>query len=161
MIIRKARINDLEELTKLYLEYDYSLLKITPKNLQIFKKRKKDYKLRIKKNVEKMLKDKNLILVCEIDNKLVGSVRGRIIKIENDLFLDKPKLGYLEYLIVAKEHRGKGISTQLKNELFKYFKRNKVDTIRLEVIKTNPAIKSYEKWGFKLDTVKMMKELKD
>lgn len=53
-------------------------------------------------------------------------------------------------IVVDKEYRGKGIGSALLKELFKLAKeRFKLEMLHLEVYTGNPAIKLYERLGFK------------
>jgi RimJ/RimL family protein N-acetyltransferase len=53
-------------------------------------------------------------------------------------------------IIVAKEHRGKGIGTLLLNNLIHLAKDNfRLEVLYLEVYEGNPAISLYRKFGFK------------
>ncbi len=161
MKIRKAINEDVDELVKLYILYNKDLEKITPKRNQYFNKKKVTYNFEIKKSITKTLKDKSsIILIVEENGKLVGTVSGWVTEIKSDLFNDTTKFGYLQYLFVLPKYRNKGLSSKLKNKLFDWFKEKGCNFIRLDVASTNPAIKAYEKWGFEVDSLKMIKQLK-
>ena len=136
------------------------MFNITPERWKFVTELKSDYSKRIKKYLKKDIQSNKFILVCDLDGELIGSIAGRTMLMKNNLYKDKCLIGFLEYLMVTKKYRNQGIASKLKDELFKYFRKKKVDAIRLEVVKTNPAIKSYEKWGFESDTIKMIKKLK-
>lgn len=56
----------------------------------------------------------------------------------------------LNYLVVEKKFRKRGIAQSLLGELFEFSKRNNIKNITLEVNKNNiPAINLYKKNGFK------------
>lgn len=104
-----------------------------------------------------MILNKNYqIIVAELDGEVVGTVSGWINNHKNSLFEDKCKIGTFGYLVVKKEFQNKGISSKLKNEIFKWFKSRKCDFVTLEVNKNNPAKKIYEKWKFKTYSEKML-----
>ena len=74
--------------------------------------------------------------------------------------LFKPqKIGYLHAMVTKKKYRGKGVSNKLYQELLKWFRKNKCAAVSLEVFAINPAVKLYEKWGYKISTHKMWKKL--
>ena len=81
----------------------------------------------------------------------LGVIRGLWACAVFSLFERKPDPGELvmDGIVVSAEHRGRGIGTQLLDELFNYAADNKFKTIRLDVIDTNPrARKLYESKGF-------------
>ena len=52
-------------------------------------------------------------------------------------------------IVVRKDKRKEGIGTKLLNEIFEIAKKQKAQTITLEVNEKNlPAIKLYQKFGF-------------
>ena len=161
MIFRNAKKEDLDQLVKLFLEYNKTLESYIPKRVHFFKDKKKTYEKIVKQSILKNINNKQIkFLVVEENKKILGSISGWIIKMNNPPFKDKPKVGYLGYLIVDKKFHKKGIATKLNSELKKWFISKKCDFIRLEVSKNNPAIKLYEKWGFECDHIKMVQKLK-
>ncbi len=162
MIIRKAKKRDIENVYLLFLELfeseDRSARK-TAKFLKDLRSRRKDFYLSVKKELLREIKEKNsLYLVAEEDGELKGYIRGCIINVK-DPFFKPQKIGYLHAMVTKKKYRGKGVSNKLYTELLKWFRKNKCATVSLEVFATNPAVKLYEKWGYKISTHKMWKKL--
>ncbi len=161
MKIRKARKEDFEQYYKLdkkFGEFDkICVIKNYRKYLEWDDKLAKREK---KKDFEKIIKKKNtLFLVAEDNKNLIGFIIGEIYN--RPKFYKIKKNGFIGDIFVTKKHRGKGIALKLKNKLFKWFKDNKIKSIRLNVFSENKyAIKIYKKWGFKILSYDMWKELK-
>ncbi len=69
----------------------------------------------------------------------------------NLYFQEVKKLSHqaLFVIIVDEKHRGKGIGTLLLKELTKLALKRGVEIIHLEVYEKNPAVRLYERMGFK------------
>ena len=101
-------------------------------------------------SVEKILKDEFGIsfpqensfsrkLVCVKDEKIVGIL----------LYSVMYERAEIDYICVKKEYRNKNIATELINEMFSLLIQENVETISLEVRKSNiPARSFYKKMGF-------------
>ena len=101
-------------------------------------------------SVEKMLKDEFNIsfpqenvfskkLVCVKDGKVVGVL----------VFSIMYERAEIDYICVKKEYRNKNLATDLINEMFSILIKKQVETISLEVRKSNiPARQFYKKMGF-------------
>ncbi len=99
------------------------------------------------------------VVVAEINNEIVGSGYGQI-RDRKDFFIQK-QLGYIGFMYVKEEHRGKGVSQAVINHLYGWFKNKGLEEIRLTVYETNPrAIKAYEKVGFEKHLIEMRVNLK-
>ena len=94
------------------------------------------------------------VFVVEIDNKIVASGYA---KIKDDRhYLKHRKQGYLGFMFVPKDQRGKGLNKMILDALFKWCKERNIFEIRLDVYDENPsAIKAYLKAGFKKNMVNM------
>ncbi len=79
------------------------------------------------------------IAVIEEDGKIVG-----FSKIDLD-----PKCGYLAYLVILKEYRGKGFGKSLLDWAMNSFRSAGIKAVELKVIAGNEAVHLYEKYGFK------------
>jgi ribosomal protein S18 acetylase RimI-like enzyme len=87
------------------------------------------------------------LVVAELDGQLVGSGYARI---ENAKpYLQHVQHGYLGFMYVKPEHRGKGINQKIIERLKTWCVEQGILELRLEVYFLNePAIKAYEKIGF-------------
>jgi len=100
------------------------------------------------------------VFVVEMDNEIVASGYA---KIKGDRhYLKHSKIGYLGFMFVPKEHRGKGINKLIVDALLKWCKEQNVFEIRLDVYEENPsAIRAYEKVGFKKHMIQMRLDIED
>ncbi len=161
--IRKATKKDLDGIYQLFLELikseEVSAEKVA-RFLRDIRKKRKDFEESSKKELSKDICGKNSILfVAEDKNEIIGYISGDILKVK-DPFFNPIILGYLNHIIILKNYRGKGVSEKLYLELEKIFKKRKCTVCSLEVFSTNPAVKTFEKFGYKITTHKMWKKLK-
>lgn len=151
MIIRKAKKEDIEsihkldeESTKYHKKFDRDFYTISEKWWKI----KKDSQINAIKSPT------NLILVAEIDDKVVGYIWGYV------EIIMKHKIGKIQELIVTSKQRGKGIGKELIKRMLDFFKEKKCIISEIEVFVENlPTIKVYEKAGFKKKEYKMRLKL--
>lgn len=100
------------------------------------------------------------VFVVEINNEIVAS--GYAIIKSDRHYLKHKKQGYLGFMFVPKDHRGKGANKLIIDALLKWCKERDVFEIRLDVYDVNlPAIKAYEKVGFKKHLINMRLNLQD
>jgi len=94
------------------------------------------------------------VFVVEADNTIMASGYA---KIKNDRhYLKHKKQGYLGFMFVVKEHRGKGLNKMILEALFKWCKERNIFEIRLDVYDENTAaVKAYVKAGFLKNMVNM------
>jgi len=111
-------------------------------------------KSQAKKRTKQLIKE-GLNLIAEDNKQVLGLIEsgiGMLPKIKHTL--------YINQLNVRKTKRKLGIATKLMNELIKIAEKKKIKMIFLHVVSTNkPAIKFYEKQGFKI-TGKIIKQYK-
>ena len=102
----------------------------------------------IEKLIRKMIRDKKgLFLVAESLGNICGFGYVVAYQFKRVSFPDS-LMGEFKELWVSKEMRGKRISSRMKDEFFKWFKKKGCKIVIIEVLKTNPAKKVYENWGF-------------
>ncbi|PRX53054.1 GNAT family N-acetyltransferase [Flagellimonas meridianipacifica] len=103
---------------------------------------------------EMVLDDNTCVIVAEVDGILVGSGYGISKKARH--YLDHDNYAYLGFMFTHPEYRGMGINALIVDELVSWSKSQGFIEIRLTVYEDNiPAIKAYEKVGFKKHLVEM------
>lgn len=98
--------------------------------------------------------DDTEVVVAEFEGKIVASGYARIK--DDRHYLKHDKQGYLGFMFVLEEHRGKGLNKLIIEELVKWCRDRAIYEIRLDVYEENiQAIKAYEKAGFKKHMITM------
>jgi len=88
------------------------------------------------------------ILVAECDGKLVGSGYARIEPAKD--YLKYRRYAYLGFMYVRPQFRGRGVNKMIVEGLKQWCLEKNINEMRLEVYGENlPAVKAYEKAGFK------------
>jgi GNAT superfamily N-acetyltransferase len=88
------------------------------------------------------------VVVAEINGRVVGS--GSAIVKKGNSYNQFADYSFLGFMFVAPDHRGKGINKLIIENLIDWSQRKGLKEIRLQVYSDNlPAIKAYEKVGFK------------
>lgn len=152
MNIRKAKIEDYDKIIELYKEL-YDAEKIFDKNLSstynVSEKQKEEIQKRIKSR-------KEIFLVAEEDDKIIGLIDGYIIDNSNHI----EKVGYLDHLCVNKKYRKLRIGENLIQEFSNKMKNKNVTYLKLNAFEKNlPAIALYEKLGFEEYSIYYMKKI--
>jgi len=110
--------------------------------------------LNIKKNFLRFSK-KSILLVDEERGIIVGFLYGTFFKNLYD------SGGFIEVIYVEKDHRRKGVATELMREFTKIVKKKRLKKIQLSVnVKNVEAFEFYKKIGYELHHYDMKKELK-
>ena len=153
MIIRNAKINDINQIIPLMLqvsEMHYSERK------DIFKEKGVE---KIKLELKGALENNENILVAEENNNIVGVVIFKIKIVGEHINLIDRKVIWINELVVDEKLRGKGIGTKLFNETKKYAKNNKCDAVELNCWEFNEkAPRFYERCG--MNTQRRIMDLK-
>ena len=93
-----------------------------------------------------ILKDNNIVLVAEINNKIIGYLYGFIINNGNTCINLTSKL---DALYVEEEYRNKSVANSLINEFKKWCELKNVKNIEVSVCSKNEsAVNLYNKNGF-------------
>lgn len=150
--IRKATLADLP----LLLEFEQALIKVERPMDSTIKEGEVSYY-----DIADFIQQTDTeVLVTECDSKIVASGYAQI---KGDRHYLKHDLqGYLGFMYVDEEHRGKGLNKLLIDALIKWCKERAVHEIRLAVYQDNPsAIRAYEKVGFKKHLITMRMDVTD
>ncbi len=100
------------------------------------------------------------LIVAIINDEIVGSGYARIEQSQS-CFKHK-KFGYLGFMYVLPEHRGKGINGKILKTIMEWCSSQDINEIRLDVYSDNiSAIKAYEKVGFTKLLTHMRMEVRD
>ncbi|RDY58192.1 GNAT family N-acetyltransferase [Flagellimonas nanhaiensis] len=144
--IRNARPEDLPIL----LEFEQELIKAErPFDVTIDKDPISYYDLK-----QMVLDDKACVLVAEVDEKIVASGYGIPKRARH--YLDHEWYAYLGFMYTRPDFRGKGINARIIKVLKQWASENGFTEVRLTVYSDNiPAIKAYEKVGFKSHLIEM------
>jgi RimJ/RimL family protein N-acetyltransferase len=93
-------------------------------------------------------------MVAEIQGQLVGSGYGRIKA--SQAHLEHTKHAYLGFMFVAPTHRGEGINQLILQALIAWGHEQGLSDFYLDTYVQNaPAIRAYEKIGFRQSLVEM------
>jgi RimJ/RimL family protein N-acetyltransferase len=112
-------------------------------------------------DISEMIKASNSeVFVVELDHEIVASGYAKII--DDRHYLKHTKQGYLGFMYVPEEHRGKGLNKLILDALIDWCKARNVFEIRLDVYDVNEtAIKAYKKSGFKNYLINMRFDIED
>jgi len=100
------------------------------------------------------------VCVIEHNKKIVASGYAGIK--EDRPYLKHKKQGYLGFMFVLDEHRGKELNKMMIDTLLKWCKNKGIHEIRLDVYEDNvTAIRAYEKVGFKKHMINMRMNIKN
>lgn len=150
--IRIATVNDLPTL----LKFEQGVIEVErPFNPTI-----KEQKI-IYYDLEQLISSKNSeVFVIEIDKTIVASGYAQI---KGDRpYLKHKKQGYLGFMFVDPNNRGKGLNKIIIHALLKWCKSREVHEIKLDVYNDNiSAIKAYEKVGFNKHMINMRMNIED
>lgn len=143
MIIRKAKLTDIDRLSELLYEVHKLHARHRP---DVFKKRKQKY---TKKDLESILTNElTPVWVAEEKKQVVGYLFGIYEEIKDHKSMTDRKSFYIDDLCVDKDFRKKGIGRQLYNYAKMVARTNGCYDITLNVWNLNPgAIAFYEKLG--------------
>ncbi len=144
--IRSARIDDIEQLK----HFEQCVIEAErPFNQAI-----RDENVRYYDLIKLIEEDSSLLLVAEINGKLIASGYAQIRS-------SKPQFkhsqhGYLGFMYVAPHYRGQGINQKLTEQLTQWLKQKGIEYCYLDVYNDNQAaINAYEKLGFSANLLEM------
>ena len=95
------------------------------------------------------------LYVATIENEIIASGYG-LIKKNHPKFAYREH-GYIGFIFVKDEFRGRGISKLIFKAIFDWFRTKNIKEVKLTVYEENPsAIRAYEKLGFKKNLIEML-----
>ena len=101
-----------------------------------------------------VLSDEAAVMVAEVDQNIIGS--GYALIRDAKPYLDHKKYTYLGFMYTDRDHRGKGVNKTIVDALVQWSKSRGIHEVRLTVYNDNlPAIRAYEKVGFKKHILEM------
>jgi ribosomal protein S18 acetylase RimI-like enzyme len=151
LIVRQAKIEEIETL----LEFEQGVITAERPFDPTLKEGEIHY-YDLAKLIESPLSS---VFVAELDGELIAS--GYVSEKEAKDYLKHERYAYLGFMYVKPEHRGKGVNQKILDALLNWAKQRGLTEIRLEVYSENqPAIKAYEKAGFKSLLLEMRMEIK-
>ena len=156
MNIRKATLKDLPLLAKQYIEYQKEEDKLASTEVGRMRSDKKSVFQDLKKFITKPNK---ILLVAVDENKIIGFLAGSFTKNQTRRIKNT---GFLDEIYIIPKMRGKGLSSELKDEFIEWVKKRKngAGAIVLYVVPRNKAaLKAYKKWGFKASYINLTKKI--
>ena len=146
IIVRKATLMDVPVL----LEFEQDLIKAERPMDPCIKDGKISYY-----DVSEFIKREDAeLFVVEKEGEIIASGYAKIIK--DRPYFNYDRMGYLGFMFVPEKDRGQGYNKLILDALINWCHEHDVFEIRLDVYDVNhPAIRAYEKAGFKKHLIRM------
>ena len=143
MLIRRAGIDDVEQLRLLYQELEEAGVRYQPEHF-VVGERSNEFFQSVFESADQG------ILVAEEDGKILGFSHVMILEQKKVACLKPETLVYIQDLDVLESRRSQGIGTLLMEASKRYGKEHGVDFIRTQVFPQNiDGMRFYEKNGFR------------
>ena len=143
MLIRRAGIDDVEQLRLLYQELEEDGVRYQPEHF-VVGERSNEFFQSVFESADQD------ILVAEEDGKILGFSHVMILEQKKVACLKPETLVYIQDLDVLESRRSQGIGTLLMGASKRYGKEHGVDFIRTQVFPQNiDGMRFYEKNGFR------------
>lgn len=112
-------------------------------------------------DIDEMIRSENIkLVVALIDQELIGC--GYALKEKGKPFQKFEHFAYIGFMFVKPQHRGKGVSKKILQDLTQWAKSENINEIRLDVYGDNmAAVRAYEKAGFSKHLVHMRLDLEE
>lgn len=136
MIIRKAAIEDIDAINKLFYELDTDAINMQPEHFQRGS-RSFDYLSGLIND------DKSEFLLAVIDDEIVGFSLLFEKATANISLLVPCKFAYIQDFVVSENYRNNGIGSQLMEESKTWAKKRGLDYLRLSVFPDNKAAQRF------------------
>lgn len=146
MKVRKAERSELKTILSLSPQaiFDGTLGEVRPSNLKM------------ESLVSPLLEKGSFYLVAADEEEIFGWL---LLGTAKDQFTDRAH-GFIYEIYVLKDYRGRGFSKELMNAAIGHFQQEGYEEVRLSAKAGNPAVRIYEKAGFKTRTVSMSLNIK-
>ena len=152
LLIRKIEERDVEAVGRLWYQ-----LSLYHENFARYYAVRPDTEAILGDHVRDLMHRNCIFFVAEAGGRVVGFVSGYIVMRNPQLVVDR--VGKVDNIFVDDEFRGKGIGTQLLEQLFAYIKSQNVVYIELSCDFANDrALELYKRLGFKEQKVFMVRE---
>ncbi len=151
LIVRKATLDDLPVL----LQFEQGLIEVERPMDPTIKDGKISYY-----DVSEFIREEDSEVYVVVED---GQIRASgCVRIRGDRhYLKHRRIGYLGFMFVPEEHRGRGLNKLIIEALLNWCQDHDLDEIRLDVYQVNePAIRAYEKAGFTRHLINMRLNLK-
>jgi GNAT superfamily N-acetyltransferase len=148
--IRKARLNDLDQLIELWKKFMAEHRKMGEKwEEDRIPPMKEEAPELVRKYYTGSIRSRNgYLLVLEDNGHVKGYMHSRLQK--NIPVFKGDLVGYVAGIYLKDDYRGKGYSSKMFEDTMEWFKGKGVHEITIQVMGCNPhAHKVYQKWGFK------------
>lgn len=143
MLIRRAGIDDVEQLRLLYQELEEDGVRYQPEHFVVGERSNEFFQ-------SVFVSADQDILVAEEDGKILGFSHVMILEQKKVACLKPETLVYIQDLDVLESRRSQGIGTLLMEASKRYGKEHGVDFIRTQVFPQNiDGMRFYEKNGFR------------
>ena len=150
VIIRPAELSDLDTL----LEFEQGIVEAERPYDPTLKSGEIHYY-----DLKELIKSERAeVAVAELEGEVIGSGYLQVKVSKN--YKKHVLHGYIGFMFVRPEHRGKGVIQSVTDHLISWAKENNLSEIKLEVYDENDAaIRAYEKAGFTKNLVEMRKPI--
>ena len=150
--IRKAIVEDIEALNKLYQEVSAYMMDGMPEHFSVLdQSNMPDFKKDIQQN-------KMIIFVAEINTNIVGYALCSVL--EDISYRKHDRIGYVNSIGVSQNHRGQGVGKKLMLKIEQHFKSNAINRLELGVYNFDgSAYGFYKELGYGVDKFEMGKDL--
>lgn len=145
MLIRPAKIKDIDDIVKLALKTLRGHRQFNPSAYASRKKAPKFLKNLFNKSI---YSSQAFVIVAEDQDRIIAYIRAEIKK--RPPIFQTLKWGYISGLYVDEKYRRQGIATQLLEKIYPWLKKKKMKYLEIGVHFKNPAAKAiYQKQQFK------------
>lgn len=156
MIIRYAKLNDYDQMSKIFKQVDELHSDFHPEifNQLEFDARTIDY-------IDSIIKDsKSRLIVAEENGKIIGLAKSDIVSSPDvSLFVKRDYID-ISTIVVDEQYRGRGVGQKLLDRIYEWAKEVNISEVELSVFSFNEtAVKFYENNGFKEVRKKMSKKI--